>query len=380
MNASQIFSWFQLNYPHIIEEWSECSHHYSLEFQNKFHLEGTVLNHYCQVMLAAELQENNLKNVFKIDDGTSHLGVAAAMFHDLGKPSTRKENHEKKRVSMIGHEPVSAFMALEIMEKLSEKTPLSVEDKINIFNAICYHIDFHKVIAECYKANSFDAFIARYKGFSDMGRILVQLGVSDSLGRFSDPDISPKEPRLWTLYKEMNEQKVFDKLVREPTVNDSKPEVQILVGLPCSGKSTYRAKRMGYTHICRDDIIMEMAQGKSYTEAFHSVDSAKVNAELDKRTKAAVRNQESVIFDLTNLVKARRAATLTQFKNYHKKAVVFLEDLVVVQVRNKARQEREGKFIPDEVYHNMMTSYTPPSYEEFDEIEYWYKSSRVVVK
>lgn len=365
---TQLFSWFQLNYPHILKQWEDCTHHYSLEHQNVFHLEGKLSQHISLCMAVADIQNNSIQ------------GNVSVLTHDLGKPATRKENHEKKRVSMIGHEPVSAFMSLEIMEKLSETTPLSAEDKINIFNAICYHIDFHKVIAECYKANSFDAFIARYQGFSDMGRILVQLGVSDSLGRFSDPVISPKEPRLWTLYKEMSEQGVFDKLLRPAVVNDSKPEVQLLIGLPCSGKSTYRAKRAGYTQLCRDDIIMEFSQGKNYTDAFHSVDAAKVNAELDKRMKAAIRNSESVIMDLTNLVKSRRAATLSQFKNYHKKAVVFLEDMVEVQKRNELRREREGKFIPAEVYHGMMTSFTPPSYEEFDEIEYWYKGTRVVVK
>lgn len=310
---------------------------------------------------------------------SSTQGTIATLLHDLGKPATRKENHEKKRVSMINHEAVSAFMALEVMEKLSKETTLTLKDKVDIFFAICYHIDFHKIIAQCYKEDNFNAFIARYKGQASMAKILVELGISDSLGRFSDPEISPKEETLWTLNERMTDAGVFDQMGREKVTNSGNPVIEILIGLPCSGKSTYRAKKQGYTHISRDDILLELGNGKGYDDAFKSVNEGTVNQMLDTQLKKAIKNQENIIFDLTNLVKSRRMGTLSQAKGYYRKGVLFLEELPVIQQRNEARQKREGKFIPAHVFHNMMTSFSVPSFEEFDEIVVIYKGEYITL-
>lgn len=366
MNIGELFEWFKLNYPMILEEWKNCSHYYSPQYPNPYHMEDSLLIHNEMV-----LNQGKEKQI-------SSLGAIACLFHDLGKPVTRKENHEKKRVSMIAHESVSGFMAIEYLEKLGEKISLSTQDKINIFLAICYHIDFHRVMATCLSKDKADPeryseLVAKYQGMGAMCRVLVELGVCDSLGRETDSEISPIHPELETLIGVLDKQNVYEKMTREKVEAGSKPVVEMLIGIPCSGKSTYCGSKKDFVILSRDGIIMEQGQGKTYEEAYKEMDKAKVNEEFDKRMKSCIRAKENVILDMTNGVKSRRKATLSQFKAYHKKAVVFLEELPVIYARNEERSKAENKIISQEVFLTMMMNFTPPSYEEFDEIVFIYK-------
>lgn len=367
MKTNELFSWFQKQYPKTIEEWANCSHNYSNVDINPYHQEGLLSNHMMMVMTMAEQFNVSLK------------GNVSCLFHDLGKPITRRENHEKKRVSMLNHEAVSAFMSIEMMEQLSKEVSLSVKDKIDIFFAICYHIDFHKVMAEACKKNDFQVFVDKFKGMPEMAKTLVELGVCDSLGRFSDPEISPKEPILWSLISKMEEMKIYEQMNKAKVVNEQ-PVVEFLIGLPCSGKSFYRNAKEGFKVICRDDIILSLGDGKTYEEAYRTVPEGRVNEELDKAMKLAVKNKENFIMDQTNLVKSSRLKKMNQMKGYFKRAVLFLEELPVIYERNKVRHEKENKFISDEVFYRMMTSFYPPSIEEgFDEIVVIYKGETIIV-
>lgn len=71
---------FQLKYPKLCKAMQECSHHYSDTELNPFHLEGDVWSH---TMMSCNQAVNQNKNT-----------QIAALLHDIGKPFTRKENHE----------------------------------------------------------------------------------------------------------------------------------------------------------------------------------------------------------------------------------------------------------------------------------------------
>ena len=55
--------------------------------------------------------------------------------------------------------------------------------------------------------------------------------------------------------------------------------------------------------------------------------------------------------------------------SYHKKAYIFITGFDSIIERNNKRKE-EGKFINNNVYMQMMRSFSVPTFEEFDSIEW----------
>lgn len=149
------------------------------------------------------------------------------------------------------------------------------------------------------------------------------------------------------------------------------PKIFLLVGVPLSGKTTWIKKNYpGIKVISRDEIVMKLAGTKDYNLAFDFVDQKEVDRFLMNELELASKSNFSVIVDMTNLNKKRRAKNLRNFINFKKIAIVFpfLTD-DEYQLRNKKRNEEENKYIPLGVIKNMITTYQEPSKEEgFDEI------------
>lgn len=152
------------------------------------------------------------------------------------------------------------------------------------------------------------------------------------------------------------------------------PEIIFLVGPPLSGKDTYiREKVLGNdTIISRDDIVMELSPGKSYTEAFQTVDQKLVDELLNKRLQDAIDSEDDIIINLTNLTRRSRKRFLDKVRDtdYKKIAIVFprLEFEEYLE-RNRKREREDGKFIPPNVIDSMLKSWEPVSkLEGFDHI------------
>lgn len=369
MNIQELFSWLKTKHPSIVESWESCSHYYSSAHPNPYHLEDSLLNH--QLMIFNECEKKNI----------SLQGNIACLFHDLGKPLTRELNHEKKRASMLNHEPVSAFFSLDMMNSLSQQINLSPEDKINIFFAICYHVDFHQTISSCLKKdknspNRFQELVSKYKGQPEMTRILIELGVCDSLGRESDPVISPKHPELETLIQTLNDSSIYQELSVKPTRDKNKPIVEMLIGLPCSGKTQYSKEKRGFTIIEKDSIALKLTESNTTKEAYADLDKDKFNQAFDKLLKASVRNKSNIVFDNNHFIKHERKSLLAQCKGYHKKAVLFLESMSAINNKNNTRMENGGHEIS---IYQMIKDFTPPSFNEFDEIVVFYEGKKVII-
>ena len=149
------------------------------------------------------------------------------------------------------------------------------------------------------------------------------------------------------------------------------PFVLVLVGPTLSGKSTWIRNNYPETYvISRDEIVMEVAGTRDYNLAFETVDQKQVDKLLLERLQQAGLNGISTIIDMTNMSAKRRKATLLNFPNHTKVAVVFpiLSD-EEYQKRNIDRNSKENKWIPPSVIKSMIDSYQEPTYEEgFDQI------------
>jgi predicted kinase len=164
--------------------------------------------------------------------------------------------------------------------------------------------------------------------------------------------------------------------------DNTRPAVVVLVGLPASGKSTARAQAAatgasGHSYqYSTDDKIEAMAAelGVSYSEAFESVvkdATAKANEEVEE----AIRNEQGVVWDQTNMTAKKRRKILNRFPNtYRKECVCILPPMNREQEMELKRRldSRPGKEIPDYVMRAMRESFQLPSMNEgFNRVLYF---------
>lgn len=147
--------------------------------------------------------------------------------------------------------------------------------------------------------------------------------------------------------------------------------MHILVGLPGSGKSTWRTKHLlsnpDAVTVSTDDMIEEYAaeKGLTYSEAWDKVDMKSFNTRFKYAIKAAVEAGQDIIIDRTNMgVKARRELLKHLTPDYEAHAVVFVVTDAVLKERLKTRAEKTGKVIPEFVLKNMANNYVAPSRDE----------------
>lgn len=123
----------------------------------------------------------------------------------------------------------------------------------------------------------------------------------------------------------------------------------LMVGPPCSGKSTYvkeRVKKTGEMVLCRDDIIMELYPKNTYMESFDAADQIEVNYVFHERFKKLVFEKKDFIVDMTLVsVKARRMIMEEYKSELEFNAVVFIVPYYELLSRN---EKRKGKFLDEE--------------------------------
>mgnify|MGYP001001302973 CR=1 FL=1 len=157
----------------------------------------------------------------------------------------------------------------------------------------------------------------------------------------------------------------------ERVLESSDSNLILMVGVALSGKSTFIKKISEYCEvISRDDIIMELGEGLSYSEAWGTVSQKQVSAILKSRLVAAAKSDKNVVIDMMNHRPKGRKAHLKLFPNHTKIAVIInVPDLNVLLERNEKRNREEGKFISEGVLTNMLSIYTSPTKDEgFDYI------------
>ena len=141
------------------------------------------------------------------------------------------------------------------------------------------------------------------------------------------------------------------------------PKCTILIGVPASGKTTWRAQQPAPFVLSSDDIIESMAaaRGQTYNEVFTSV-----IGQADKAFWIACRQAANkglnVIIDRTNMSRKARARYFEIFKGYDFEALVF--PTPDKDEWKRRLSHRPGKTIPQHVLDNMNNSYEAPTREE----------------
>lgn len=158
-------------------------------------------------------------------------------------------------------------------------------------------------------------------------------------------------------------------------------QLLMLVGLPASGKSTFRAQfesnireNLGsmddYYVMSSDDLVEDYALtlGKTYNEVFADEQLRDlIMLETNTKFDLAVRAGKTIVIDRTNMsVKSRRAyVELAKAYKYEVDAMVFARPMTdAAHDEWNRRLDRPGKTIPTHVLIDMFRSYVRPTTEE----------------
>lgn len=359
--STQLIEWFQFSFPELWKQMSECSHHYSNTRLNPYHLEGSVAQHTLLTCMQAH-------NYFP----TNNIVRFTTLLHDIGKIYTRESIDTTEKVRFINHGGMSAFMCIDILNK----TDLSIDDKIMIHKVIALHDSLFDCLPLTDK--NISKLITIFKGERELFQHLIYQVISDHLGRFHkniDENIDDKSVAIFesiaSHIEDHNEvSRPFDQ-----------PQLIILVGPPCSGKSTFIETASNFTIISRDNLIEELGltKGLNYTETYQFLEENKdakkeIALKLNNNVMVAKKNNKNVIIDMASMAKKIRRKWINEFSKYHKKCILFLTGIEELKKRNENRKNETGKFIPKSVLYSMCKQYTLPLYNEgFDSIEYnWF--------
>ena len=153
------------------------------------------------------------------------------------------------------------------------------------------------------------------------------------------------------------------------------PELVMLCGIPCSGKSTYveKLKKLDYWKdavvLSTDNYIEKEAQslGLTYNQIFDDVISD-ATRELEMEFNWAKSKGRNIIWDQTNLSVKTRRKKLYKLPSFYARGVIYFE--VSLEEALERNENREGKYIPKSVLKRMWHQFEIPTLEEdFDYVE-----------
>lgn len=152
-----------------------------------------------------------------------------------------------------------------------------------------------------------------------------------------------------------------------------KPVLWMLIGVPCSGKSTWvnhQTTDNDNIHIASTDNLIEAAaklQGKTYNEVFHDTIKSADKA-MYQCIAAAVQDNMDIIWDQTNITRKSRAKKLIMIPDHYEKIAVVFSTPEEDELQRRLAS-RPGKTIPSHVIDGMIEMMEFPQMDEgFDTI------------
>lgn len=368
MKSTELVAWLCKNFPGLVQDMRATNHSTQVDISNPYHVEDDVWTHTMMVLLMTDRLNLSLTN------------KVTALLHDIGKILTREVadletprssfgNDVYKKCSFKGHEGVSFYMAIDILEKMVQDSIIKKEDINKILKTISLHGTLFDYIKDSKEFKPED-FIGRFNNAEECIEVILQ-SKADSLGRFAlDKDIA--EELCETLY---SKEVVYKHIKKVKKYDFRLPYLELLVGIPNSGKSTYVASKLdNFVVISRDDTLMEYSKEKlgldcSYTEVWKHLtdeDQSEIDKILLRKFNLAVKTKNNIVIDMTNVSRKSRRKW-TNIKGYNKIATVFKTSWEEAKRRN---QLRNGKTLRENILLNMAKGFIVPGYDEVDFIKW----------
>ena len=294
-----LISTFVDNFPDLYNDMKNSEHGLDPFNLSKFHLEGDVWTHTMMVLSHAETE----------------LGSICALLHDIGKPKSRIVKKDLQRTVFANHEGLGFFMLNDILHIFD----LDKESEKIVKMVVALHGSF--------RCGTMEEFIELTAGLDEKTlRVLVELLYCDSNGRINFDSGIWKwniEDILYSGYREY----YLDEL-QEENLRKHKT-VTFLIGLPCSGKTTFLENNNLGEVFSRVALIEKHGKGHNYDDKFAYFQKPRHTQELnvlfDKHLESLYRGDNDVVIDMTNLRESKRNKMLKKFtsRGFKANAMVF---------------------------------------------------------
>ncbi|NOQ30431.1 MAG: AAA family ATPase [Helicobacteraceae bacterium] len=355
-----MIKWFIKTFPSYYKMMNECSYHYKDREFNNHHLEGNV---WTFTMLS--FNQGIINNV------PLHIQYAL-LLQDIGRVLTRKENHKSEHISFGDFEGASCVLGVEVLNQ----TSLSNQEKIRILKIISYQYTMTDFLHS--SEPNFDELLATFKYEEELLKDLAVFIKCNFSGRVVEESKKDQynTQKVDILIESLQELEITKKIVEEKTAT-----LNILVGLPCSLKSSWVEKQEGdFILVNRDDFTLLVgAKHKKFT--YDDADkyllaNDKLEDEADRlyeEHKDMTKNSmgKNIIIDNPNLkIKKRKNWINAMSKTHNINIVLFLRAYTSLIECDKLRSKKIKKTIGKKLITKQLKEFYFPLFSEgFDTIE-----------
>lgn len=332
-----------------------------------WHGEGNVYNHTMMVV----------DEMYKLLDGDTltaydMIMLAAALFHDIGKPSCTKFSEEKGDFTSRNHQ----YAGERIVRRVFYDEDWYVREKL------CYLVRKHMApyyilggsdperevrMLSCGRAdinmllslNLCDSFgsISANESAAEIEERVRRIGeLADSVGGYGSPCAMSRSEKFGYCTELSDDTK--ERLDNE----DPGFTVYIMVGLPGSGKDTWILNNIpDVPMLCRDNIRTEI--GIEGEKPFGTEEQEnEVTRILNERLVECCKNRQDCVVNNTNVSKKRRKEILDLILPYNPRVVI-----VYVEAPTLADNvERRKNQVSKKVIRRMCNSLEFPEFSEYD--------------
>lgn len=322
---------------------------------NVWHKEGDVWEH-TKLVTNRMIEELTLLDVEKTSKYYM-LMVAAALCHDLGKPTTTSWSNEKNDYTCKSHGDVGA--------KITRK--LFFEENVDFREKLCsmvrWHMNLHHIFddKEHVKENLIDLAKRCRVPLHDM----TLLNFCDSKGSINDIETDEMlQNKMIEIGNICLENEIFNNTYRFVD-NEKHPfTIFVMIGLPGSGKDTYIKKFLSHLPtVCRDDIRIEMGM-KGEKPTGTKEEENEVTNRFNKKMIELCENKQSFVINNTNLKKQYR-------DDYKKLTMKYNPYIVYIYVETDSIQtnkDRRNGQMPLSVIDRMIDNFDYPLPFEYNQL------------
>jgi len=359
-SMNELIYWFMVTFPSIVTEMENSKHYKKVNKPNIYHTgDSSIWTHTMLVCKIAELEDYN------------KILYISCLLHDIGKPISREEIPETDRVRFIGHEGISFYLSIEILNKLKEINILNEKEINQILINISLHGTLFNYINKDGTMRKPEKIYRMFKTENEF-ETFIKMVKCDSVGRFNIDEKNNIKNLGKTIFKTSD----FENYKRNIKNKELKLKLTLMIGIPGVGKSTWINKNFNnQIIISRDNILIDYGINKfgflNYNQIWKLLseeDQKEIDLLLEKSFENALKEKKNIIIDMTNISKKTQRKWINKTNNkYTCEAIIIKTSFKEVKERiNK----RKGKQISEIVLIEMMKRFSVPTYENFDIIEF----------